>query len=450
MIGKASIREKMAEVKKAKKPVELKLAGRRNLPAFFGAIVAAAAVGAVGEFISGGTPGRGVLWAACGTALAFLVSIEFSGRPLKDVSPEEKDAAMRILGAGRDDERQERLKGFLDAHGELSALARAHLQNVVAETDGAASNIIGKASDMDGSMDALKGAIESLGHKSVEISKEADAALKANGEVISLLREYAGIRASEAEQDYKVVMSLAEKARSMTGFVEIVKDIADRTNLLALNAAIEAARAGEHGRGFAIVADEVRKLSFQSDKAASSIGRAMVEMADDIENKFSSKLNQKGRSDETALLAGLENQLAAHGESYRALYSLNKDILSEVGAGSGVVAGEVTELLAAVQFQDIVRQQVEFVIDILKQSGDRSGILKACVNRPSGECSGECRASGLKTKNVERNYVMETQRRVHGNVVELHGKGAAGPLPRVAVDGTQVRKEAEGAGVTFF
>ncbi|WP_243367512.1 methyl-accepting chemotaxis protein [Fundidesulfovibrio soli] len=70
----------------------------------------------------------------------------------------------------------------------------------------------------------------------------------------------------------KEMVTLGDQARSISGIMGVISDIADQTNLLALNAAIEAARAGDAGRGFAVVADEVRKLAEKTMTATKEVG----------------------------------------------------------------------------------------------------------------------------------------------------------------------------------
>ncbi|MBL8397287.1 MAG: bacteriohemerythrin [Candidatus Accumulibacter sp.] len=213
-------------------------------------------------------------------------------------------------------------------------------------------------SELSANVETVNGLVQATEQGSQEVAQQAHDGAASAGKVAGEMEVIAKTVATSSEQVSRLVTSTGKIGQ----MAQVIKEIADQTNLLALNAAIEAARAGEQGRGFAVVADEVRKLAERTGRATSEIGDILATVRSDAETAIAS-MNAAA-----PVIAGGVNQAQAAAETLSSIEDHAQDTLRKMCALAGAMREQSRRIEDIVAHVDTVRDASGETDMVMKQS----------------------------------------------------------------------------------
>jgi methyl-accepting chemotaxis protein len=209
-------------------------------------------------------------------------------------------------------------------------------------------------------MNEMNATVHEVARNAVEAAaaaKEADVTFDEGKQVIDRVIKAITELAGEVESAAGVIQQLEAESNNIGSVLDVIKSIAEQTNLLALNAAIEAARAGEQGRGFAVVADEVRTLAGRTQDSTKEIEAMIGRLQAGANNAVKVMASGKEKTH-----IGVE-QAAAAG-----------DALVTINAAVERIASMNTQIASAAEEQSTVTEEINRSIVSINEVAEQSAV----------------------------------------------------------------------------
>ncbi|RMU60870.1 Methyl-accepting chemotaxis protein [Pseudomonas syringae pv. syringae] len=229
------------------------------------------------------------------------------GNLTKPISIDGSDEAGRLLLTMKtmQDKLRDTLQGISGSATQLASAA----EELNAVTDESARGLVQQNDEIEQAATAVNqmtSAVEEVARNATSTSQASRSAATSAGDGRDLVQETVSAierMSGDVQGTAELIISLANESRDIGKVLDVIRGLADQTNLLALNAAIEAARAGEAGRGFAVVADEVRALAHRTQQSTSEIERMISSIQTGTEQAVSSMRNSTERAESTLNIA---------------------------------------------------------------------------------------------------------------------------------------------------
>ncbi len=223
------------------------------------------------------------------------------------------------------------LRQVATANIEINQAASVNLESVNNTVKGIESQQ-GMTDKVAASMDQLKttGAqMAESAHQTYQIVLNAGTAVQQGCEIINKNIEATRYLAEKLIDTEKLINDVNTMSDNIGSVIQVIKDVANHTNLLALNAAIEAARAGEYGRGFAVVAEEVRSLANKSEESTNEV-KNVIEQLHEAVQKAVASMNECSEQMEKSIeqTSAVNEAIARINESLQTINEYSDQIVS--------------------------------------------------------------------------------------------------------------------------